>query len=513
MFGRRSKTISRVVLYLCIFSLTFAPYVQVVHALPRDGNVVAGGAQISTPTATTMNVNQSTDKAIINWQRYGIGANEAVRYLQPGASSIALNRVVGLDPSQIFGLLSANGQVFVINPNGLLVGSGAKIDVGSFLASTMNITNENFLVGNYTFTNPSSSLASIVNQGTIIARDGGYVALLSPSILNEGLIVANLGKVHLASGEEAVLNFAGNDLINIAVSKGTLDAIGITNKGTITADGGAVTLTVKTASDAMKNVINNEGVIQAKSLVQKDGKIILDGGDTGIVVNSGTLDASGLSSNLPLSQRGTQGDLKGGEVKMLGKYVGLFDAAKIDASGDAGGGEVLIGGDFQGKGPEANAYRTYVGKDATINADAITSGDGGKVIVWADDATRFYGSISAKGGALSGDGGFVEVSGKQYLVFKGLVNTTAANGEIGTLLLDPTNVTIDAVGPTTATYTNAANTWADNGANAAASTLLLSYHHLKFDQLLRAPYVIAAVPFHVLRLNPKSRGHYPGVNP
>src|SRR5690606_7341490 len=127
-------------------------------------------------------------------------------------------------------------------------------------------------------------------------------------------------------------------------------------------------------------------------------------------------------------------------VKVLGDKVGLFDSAKIDVSGDAGGGEVLVGGNFQGQGVEQNAAATYVSEDAVIDASAETAGDGGRVIVWADDVTNFYGSIDVSAGVESGDGGFTEVSGKEYLDFQGTVDRTAANGAAGTLLLDPRDI-------------------------------------------------------------------------
>ena len=165
--------------------------------------VTSGNVAISRPSARTMQINQYTDKAIINWQSYSIGGNQAVLYVQPGAGSIALNRVIGLDPSYIYGQLSANGQVWVINPNGLLVGPNAKIDTGSFLASTLSISDQNFLSGNYAFTDSaSSSFASIVNQGSIVASNGGYVGLISPSVTNEGTIVANGGNVVLLQEKE-----------------------------------------------------------------------------------------------------------------------------------------------------------------------------------------------------------------------------------------------------------------------------------------------------------------------
>ena len=413
---------------------------SIVYALPQGATVTSGNVAISQPTAQTMQINQSTNKAIINWQGYSIAASEAVRYVQPGASSIALNRVIGLDPSYIYGQLSANGQVWVINPNGLLVGANAKIETGSFLGSTLNISDPNFLSGNYSFMNSGSlSLASIMNSGKIVASHGGYVALLSPSVTNEGTIVAKAGTVALASGEEVTLSFAGNKLINLVIDAATQDALGISNSGTITATGGTVMLTARTASDILKNVVNNTGIIEARSLVQKAGRIILDGGEAGIVASSGTLDVSSAAAGA-----------KGGSIGIFGQYVGLFDGSKVNASGDAGGGSILIGGNFHGAGPEPNASMTYVGSGVTISADAITAGNGGKVAVWSDDATWFYGNISARGGALGGDGGYVETSvgasGQGILTAAGSVNAGAPAGKGGTWLLDPNDITISTGG-------------------------------------------------------------------
>ena len=303
-------------------------------------------------------------------------------------------------------------------PERLLVGPNAKIDTGSFLASTLNISDQNFLSGNYVFTGAaSSSVASIVNRGSIVVSNGGYVGLISPSVTNKGTIAANGGNVFLASGEEVTLSLAGNSLISLVVDKAAADGLGITNSGMIGANGGSVILTARTASDLLKNVVNNSGIIEAKSLVQQEGQIILDGGDAGIVANSGTLDVSSAQSGA-----------KGGSIGIFGKYIGLLDNAKVNASGDTGGGTILIGGNLHGDGPQPNASMTYVGGDAAISADAIASGNGGKVVVWSNDATSFYGSIGAKGGARGGDGGYVEVSGKNYLDFAALVNTLAPMG-------------------------------------------------------------------------------------
>ncbi|MDD2540354.1 MAG: filamentous hemagglutinin N-terminal domain-containing protein, partial [Desulfuromonadaceae bacterium] len=415
-----------------ILTLLSALSASPAHALPQNGAVVGGTATISQPNPTTMNINQTSGNAIINWRGYNIGANESVRYSQPGSSSIILNRITGGDPSYIYGLLSGNGQVWVINPNGLLVGPGATIQTGSFLASTMNITNDNFLSGKHIFTSAPDSRSSVVNQGSISAAQGGYVVLAAPSVTNSGSIVANVGSVHLASGDTVTLSLDNGNLINVAVNGDVAaSALGVTNTGRITANGGQVVLSARVAGDVMKSVVNNEGIIEAQSTIEHNGAIILDNGDGGITANSGVLDASGKNPGET-----------GGSVTVLGNKVGLFAGSSIDVSGDAGGGTVLIGGNFHGAGAEKNASMTYVDKDAAIQADALTTGAGGKVAVWADDATQFYGTISAKGGVRGGDGGFVEVSGKHRLTYAGLVNLSAPKGATGTLLLDPDDITI-----------------------------------------------------------------------
>ncbi len=192
-----------------------------------------------------------------------------------------------------------------------------------------------FLAGKYAFTNSSSSsLASIINQGCIIASKGGYVALLSPSVTNQGTIVANAGAVALASGDAMTLAFAGNNLISLVVDQATQNTL-VANSGKIVADGGTVLLTARSASDALKNVVNNTGVVEARSLVRQGGTVILDGGDAGITANSGTIDASS-------SESGAQGR----SIGILGKYAGLFGGSVLNASGDEGGGTILVGGNF-----------------------------------------------------------------------------------------------------------------------------------------------------------------------
>ena len=287
---------------------------QAVWALPQGG--ISDTSTITT-SGSRMHINQTTEKSIINWQSYSIGKNEAVIYSQPSTNSISLNRVVGSDPSIIYGQLSANGRVWVINPNGLLVGKGAKIDVGSFLGSTLNITDNDFLNGKYTFNNAKGLSSSITNLGDITAKKGGYVVLISPTITNKGNISSKLGKAYLASGDKVTLTFANDNLIGFNIDKETANAL-IKNTGKISANGGEAILSAKSAGDLLKTVINNKGIIEAQTIENRDGKIYLLGGKENNAISvGGTLDASAPNG----------GD--GGFIETSAAKVKVADDAKI----------------------------------------------------------------------------------------------------------------------------------------------------------------------------------------
>ena len=422
-----------------IFAIGVFP--GLVYALPQDGEIVSGAGSISNDGAGNLTVNQTSDKIAIDWQSFSIGSNESVMFLQPSASASALNNVIGSLGSVIQGTLNANGQVILTNPNGIHINPTANIDVGSLISSTLNISTQDFVNNLYRFAqDPDRPLGYILNEGTIRASD--FAALIAPGVENKGIVVANLGTASVVAGEEVTVDFVGDGLINFSITKavaGTvLDNEGnpisdqINNSGAIQANGGQVILSALSTSEIIKNVVNNEGMIEANTVVEKDGRIMLMGGDQGVVRVSGTLDASGDDSGE-----------KGGTAHVLGEKVALGEGSLVDVSGDVGGGEALIGGDYQGSNERIqNAWRTYVDQSAVINASAPTRGDGGKVIVWADDVNRFYGSINSSGGTIGGDGGFAEVSGKNFLDFQGTANLSSRFGSMGTLLLDPVNVRV-----------------------------------------------------------------------
>jgi filamentous hemagglutinin family protein len=408
-------------------------------ASPQGGNIVGGIGTIQQPGATQTIIDQQTQKLAIDWQSFNLAAGESVRFNQPSVSASVLNRILDQNPSQILGSITANGRVFLANPNGIIFGKSSTVNVGSLVATTLKANVNDFMLdGAYKLGDVGLSAGGvIVNRGLIAASTGGSVTLVGGSVLNEGIIQATAGYVNLASGRTAVLDFDGDGLLSFTVdgevmenTSGARDAVA--NSGTILADGGQVLLSGKAAQDVFTKVVNNEGIIQANTIDNSGGVIRLIGGETGIVANSGSLVANGNDAGE-----------NGGTVQMLGEKVGLLDYGKIEVTGDADGGVALVGGDYQGKNSDVqNADMTYVGQDAVIDASSTGNGDGGKVIVWADDTTRYYGNIAARGGNQGGDGGFVEVSGKGVLDFQGMVDTSAPMGMNGRLLLDPTEITI-----------------------------------------------------------------------
>ena len=368
-------------------------------ALPQDGQVVGGSATIAQTSATQLDINQTSARAVLDWHSFSIGAGETTNFHQPSPSSVAVNRVTGVDPSTISGHLNANGQVVLVNPNGILFSQGASVNVGGLVATTTGISVENAMAGNFVFDQASrSSSATVVNQGKITAAEGGLVALVAPGVANSGVIRAKLGKVSLASGNAWTLDLYGDHLVNFAVDGGKVTQnvsgpagteAGVNNSGKIYAAAGTVEITADVAKGIVSNAINTTGIIEASSIHQEGGTIVLDGGDNGVSLG-GTLAATGTN---------------GGTISI--KAGSITTSGKIDAS-------------------------------------AIGYGNGGNITAVASDAGTYGGTILAKGGQLGGNGGTVETSGHTITFDNVQVDTTAPLGKTGTWLLDPYDLTINA---------------------------------------------------------------------
>ena len=428
-------------------------------ANPMGGTVSAGSASIGS-AGNTVTVTETSNKAVIDWQSFNIASNETTQFIQPSSSSIVLNRISSGSPSQIFGHLDANGNIIILNPSGVLFGAGAQVDVNGLIATTSNIGNQEFMKhGRLKFNRPGGSTSSVVSEGTITAADAGLVGLVAPNVINSGTITAKLGTVHLASADTFTVDFYGDKLLNFGVSDAVKSQI-VANTGLISAAGGKIALTAAAGNNIVNSLIDVSGKLSAPAVAQKEGKIFIYAEGSNAVKGNVATDKgrkSGSSTVLIdgyLDASGYDAGQTGGTISVLGDNVGVMSGALIDASGDAGGGTIKIGGDFHGEGATPTALNTYIDPNSLIMANANTTGNGGNVTVWSDNATAFLGNILAEGGEQSGNGGYVETSGHGTLNAEGYVDLTAPHGSMGTWLLDPTNITID--GGVTPTFDNSA---------------------------------------------------------
>ncbi|MBM3617989.1 MAG: filamentous hemagglutinin N-terminal domain-containing protein, partial [Alphaproteobacteria bacterium] len=426
-----------------------APYLalhsQAAAAL-EGGSVTQGAANI-TQTDKLTTIKQTSDRALIDWRGFDLAPDEAAKFIQPSASSLTVNRVNSVNPTTIQGKISANGNIVLLNPNGVMFSGTSQVDVNGIVATTSTIRDADFAAGKLDFKAGGNPNAAVVNAGTISAKDAGLVGLVAPNAINSGVINAKLGKVQLASGDTYTLDLAGNGIINLEVSDAVKQQV-VANAGAIAAAGGTIQLTAAAGREVVNSLILASGSLNATSVAQKNGKIIISAeGSNAVKGNDAAKKGKKSGESVVLvdgvvNASGRKTGEKGGSVEITGDYVAINDGAFIDASGDTGGGDIKIGGDYLGTGTTATAIMTAVGKDAIIANDAVTNGDGGRTIVWSDDTTEFHGNIFGRGGAQGGNGGFVETSGKKYLDAQGFVDLTASKGNKGQYLLDPTNIAI-----------------------------------------------------------------------
>ena len=386
-----------------------------INQLPTGGTVARGTATISqtvTAQAAAMVVNQSSQRAVINWNTFNLGSAASINFVQPNAQSVTLNRVNDSNPSQIFGRITANGQVFLTNASGVYFSRSSSVDVGAITATTHSISDDNFMSGKYVFER-NGATGKVINEGNITAALGGYVALLAPEVQNAGVVVARAGTVAMAAGELITLNIDGaGSLAGITTTPSAIASL-VENKLAVLAPDGQIILSAVAMDKLQAGVVKNSGSLEANSLVNKGGKILLEGDDIVMDRNS-----------------------------------------RIEAKGRTGGGVVLVGGDWQGSGDVRQATKVTMEAGATIDASATDNGDGGKVVLWSDihnanSVTQVNGSIYAKAGPNGGDGGQVETSGHQVDIAGALVNAGADQGQGGSWLLDPYDYTIGATEVTT----------------------------------------------------------------
>ncbi len=383
-----------------------------INQLPMGGTVVRGAAtiqQTANAQAATMTVNQSSQRAVVNWNTFNIGSAASVNFVQPNAQAVTLNRVNDSNPSQIFGRMTSNGQVVLTNANGVYFAPGSSVDVGGITATTHSISDDNFMSGNSVFER-NGATGKVVNGGSINAALGGYVALLAPEVQNTGVVVARAGTVAMASGELITLNIDGSGgLAGIVTTPSTISSL-VENKHAVQAPDGQIILSAVALSKLQTGIVKNSGSLEVNSLVSKGGKIYLEAND-----------------------------------------ITLSSTSKLEAKGPTGGGTVLVGGDWQGSGDLRQATQVTMQAGATIDASATGKGDGGKVVLWsdvtnADSVTHVQGSIQAQAGPQGGNGGQVETSGHLLHIDGIQVSTQAPKGQSGAWLLDPTDFTIAAAG-------------------------------------------------------------------
>ena len=394
-------------------------------ALPQGADIRAGDVAI-TETARQMQIQQSSQKAIINYDSFNIGADETVNINQPNANSVLVNRVNAGGPmSEIYGQLQSNGQVFLINQAGILVGDSAQINVGGLLLTTHDISDESLLSNDLQFMT-SGKPAMVQIDGNITVDPGSFVIVLSEQIDLGGDIIAQFGQVSLVSADGASVLMQPGEWPQIQVTQATYDAW-IHQHGLIKAEGGFVEITAASASDLIDRVIYHEGTtdVSTTSFVERDGKVFIETAKTGIAIN--TNDTSGYAEIAgTIDASGDRADGSQHEIDIEGEAVFITETAEILNNGDQGNGG-----------------------DTRIIANSLSVAEGS--------------NVEAKGGT-QGDGGFVELSGHTELEINGRVDTSAENGQTGELYIDPRNIVINNAATTSMTSN------VDSGTNTYSPT-------------------------------------------
>jgi filamentous hemagglutinin family protein len=449
------------------------------QVLPTGGALASGSASIGPAANGSLTIRQGSDRAIVHWQGFSIGQGGSVTIQQPGPNAAILNRVTGSAGSDIAGSLSANGRVYLVNPNGIEITSSGRVSAQSFTASTLGISDDDFNRGNLSFQGQGAS-ATVRNAGTIRVSRGGDAVLIGGRVENTGVIVAPGGRVGLAASERVRVDVEGDGFLTVESPSNDPDKARalINHAGRIRANGGRVEMRAATSADVARAAIRVTGAVEASAVSRGPGgavtfgaggaatkpraatqtaagtrsaarqttvarttsrgagAVVVAGGPGGQVAITGRIAANGATS------------ARGGSVTITGRDIAL-SGARVSADGGVGGGAIRIGGELQGGAGLPTARTLTVDAATLITADAAARGDGGRVILWSDGETSFSGNIGARGGPRGGNGGFVEVSGKALLSYQGFADLRAPLGRTGDLLLDPYDITISAGAQTT----------------------------------------------------------------
>ncbi|MCH8933332.1 MAG: filamentous hemagglutinin N-terminal domain-containing protein [Nitrospinae bacterium] len=458
------------------------------YALPTEGEIVSGSGsiEIELTAPQDLTIQQDSQLLITNWQDFSIGSEESVTFNQPNTSAVALNRVIGTDPSLILGNLSADGQVFLVNPSGVLFGKDAMVDVHGLLATTLSISNEDFLNGNYQFNqDPDRSLAAVINNGTLNATR--YIGLAAPAVENNGsLIVADLGSVALASGTAATLDFNGDGLISFAVtgevsgvvtdSEGDVLEDRIHNSGHIRANGGQVLLTARSAGDVIGNVVNHSGLIEARTVEGKDGKIILSGSPSGVVNVNGVLHASNVVVTTgDVETRG--GDRRSGNIEWNADldYVGT---GTLDLTLSAHNDIVFNASIFTSEPPQGDRLNLNLTADSDRNgAGRVEVEEGALLFTNNGDINIMAHDLDLEGDLNSGtsDVLFTLSDGGNLILTEGDPNGKNIGGD------DLQHITAENLVLTTDGNINVKGITEENTAGIGDSVILISGHDINFE--------------------------------
>jgi filamentous hemagglutinin family protein len=419
--------------------------------------VVAGTAAIAT-TGNTMNVNQTSQRAVVNWSSFDVGSQATVNFNQPNAAAATLNYVNSASKSMINGAVNANGQVIFINNNGVVFGRGAEVNVGGMIATTMNTSAADFMAGKDIQVYEGGDTGKIINKGNITGNNiNSYIALMAPQVKNSGVITATLGgnnAIALVSGQKVTLKFSGSQFVNVSVDASVVNSL-ISNKLLINAGGGQVIIAANAAQNLMSSLIKNTGTISASDISTVGGKVTLTA-DT--IDQSGVIEANSAQN-------------AGGKISLRGNTITLARDSKTSATGATAGGDISIGVNYIGEQNDKNIQKSIKNNDlanivtvesnAVIDASATQNGNGGSINLWSRTSTSVAGALYARGGAQGGNGGFIETSSVGNVDIKQglIVDTSSSNGvssSPGRWVIDPTTLIIDSVAASA--ISNALNT-------------------------------------------------------